>query len=298
MDRHQEMTVFCAVVEEHSFSLAARRLGLSAPAVTRAVASLESRIGASLLIRGAGPVRVTDAGKRFHDEARLILTDVDLADEVAAGRTAELKGMVTLSSPLLFGEQILLPLLLDWLRQHSNVRVRANFIDHFPDLHEEGIDVAILAGRPPDHGLVLTPAGSIKRLLCASPKYLAMHKVPTSPSDLTGHSIVFSSADSKSPDWTFQSGEERVTVRISPTVWVSTNTCAIDLACDGLGITRVMHYQVLDKIQSGELIPIMEEHSAPPIPLSIAHLDGRDASPKVSNLVGYLKHHLELDPRF
>lgn len=298
MDRHQEMSVFCAVVEEHSFSLAARRLGLSAPAVTRAIASLESRIGASLLIRGAGPVRVTEAGKRFHDEARLILTDVDLADEVAAGRTAELKGMVTLSSPLLFGERILLPLLLDWLHMHSNVRVRANFIDHFPDLHEEGIDVAILAGRPPDNGLVLTPVGSIKRLLCASPKYLAIHGVPTSPSDLAGRAIVFSSADSKGPDWTFQNGDEQVTVRISPTVSVSTNTCAIDLACDGLGITRVMHYQVLDKIQSGELVPIMEEHFAPSIPLSIAHLDGRDASPKVSNLVGYLKYHLDLDPRF
>jgi DNA-binding transcriptional LysR family regulator len=296
MDRFQEMTVFCAVVEEHGFASAARRLGLSAPAVTRSVAALEERIGARLLIRGARSIRLTESGQQFHEDCRRILAELELADELAPGGRSPPKGHVALSTPVLFGDTVLNPILLDFLEANPLVSMRAIFSDRVPDLQDDGIDVAMLMGAVSDPALVAIPVGNIHRVVCAAPAYLQAHGVPASVAELVAHRVVWSEADARAGEWQFACGDRVQSVRIAPRLSVSTNLAAIEAARSGWGLTRVMSYQVAAELAAGSLVALLVDQDAVDVPVHVAHLEGRAGASKVRSLVNFLVQRLRGHP--
>lgn len=296
MDRFQEMTVYCAVVEEHGFASAARRLGLSAPAVTRAVAALEERIGARLLIRGARSIRLTESGQQFHEDCRRILAELELADELAPGGRSPPKGHIALSTPVLFGDAVLNPILMDFLQAHPQVSMRATFSDRFPDLRDDGIDVALLMGAVHEPALVAIPVGNIHRVVCAAPAYLQAHGVPASVAELATHRVIWSDADSHASEWQFARGELVQSVRIAPRLTVSSNLAAIEAARSGWGLTRVMSYQVATELAAGSLVALLVDQDAVDVPVHVAHLDGRGGASKVRSLVDFLVQRLRGHP--
>lgn len=296
MDRVQEMNVFCAVVEEHGFAAAARRVGLSAPAVTRSVAALEARIGARLIDRGAGNVRLTDAGRRFHEEARALLAALDLADESAAGPQAVPKGHVTLSAPVMFGETVLAPILLDWLEANPLVTLRAQLVDRTPNLHEEAIDLAVSMGIVAESGLVAVLVGHIHRVVCAAPAYLDARGTPDAIDALAHHRIVQSTADAPGGDWRFERAGARSSLRVDPALVVSTNLAAIEAAREGFGVTRVMSYQVAEDLALGRLVAVLTDADDAEVPVHLLHVEGRSVSPKVASLLDFLQRGLTVHP--
>jgi DNA-binding transcriptional LysR family regulator len=290
------MTVYCAVVEEHGFASAARRLGLSAPAVTRSVAALEERIGARLLIRGARSIRLTESGQQFHEDCRRILAELELADELAPGGRSPPKGHVALSTPVLFGDTVLNPILLDFLEANPLVSMRAIFSDRAPDLQDDGIDVAMLMGAVPDPALVAIPVGNIHRVVCAAPTYLQAHGVPASVAELAAHRVVLTDADSRTGEWQFACGDRVQSVRIAPRLTVSTNLAAIEAARSGWGLTRVMSYQVAADLAAGSLVALLLDQDAVDVPVYVAHLEGRAGASKVRSLVEFLVQRLRGHP--
>jgi transcriptional regulator, LysR family len=260
MDRFQVMNVFVAVAEEQSFAAAARRLGMSPPAVTRAIASLEARLGIKLLSRTTRFVRASDAGLRYLDSARRILAEADEADEAAAGVHALPRGKLTVTAPVLFGRQYVMPGVVEYLQRYPEVSVSMLCLDRIVNLLEEGLDVGVRIGELPDSSLHAIAVGQVCRVVCAAPAYLKRHGTPKVPQDLARHALIAASPLSPSSEWRLGSGKSGITLKLKPQLTVNNNAAAIEAATLGFGITRLMSYQVAPYLQSGQLKRVLATH--------------------------------------
>ncbi|KAA3622673.1 MAG: LysR family transcriptional regulator [Proteobacteria bacterium] len=292
MDRLHSMSVFVAVAEEESFAAGARRLNMSPPAVTRAVAALEAQLGVKLFNRTTRYVRTTDAGERYLEDVRRILADVEAADDAAAGINSEPRGLLAVTAPVLFGRMYVMPGIAEYLDRYPRTSVSALFLDRIVNMLEEGVDVGVRIGELPDSSMRALRVGTVRLVLCASPHYLEHHGVPQTPQDLLEHSVVASSAGSNAIDWRFETSGGARTLRIDPRLTVTTNDAAIGAAIEGFGITRLFSYQVAPKIATGELKIVLEECEPPPRPIHIVHREGRYASAKVRAFVDLIAERL------
>lgn len=296
MDRHHEMRVFQAVAADLSLAAAARRLQLSAPTVTRAIAALEQRLGVALLERSTRGVTLTAAGERFANDCRRILLEVDEAEASASGLHAQPRGQLKLAMPLLFGQQLLTPILLDYLNAYPDVQIFAAYLDRLPNLHEEGVDVAVHVGNLPDSSLFALKVGIIRRVICASPAYLAEHGVPEQPADLARHHLVHSSADARLPEWRFQQQNGLLTLAFRPRLSCATNQAAIAAACRDAGLIRCMSYQVHELFEQGRLRPVLRDFEPAALPVHIVYREGRKAAARVRSFVDFAVARLREHP--
>ena len=184
MDRLEGMKIFVTVADTRGFAPAARQLGLSAPAVSRAIVALEEHVGARLLRRTTRSVALTEAGERFHADCKRILADLAEAEASVGGAHAEPQGQLAITAPRMFGRIHVTPVLLGFLAAHPKVSARTFFADHIVHLLDEGFDVAVRIAHLPDSGLTAVRVGHVRRVIVASPDYLAARGVPRAPADL------------------------------------------------------------------------------------------------------------------
>ncbi|MCI0516968.1 MAG: LysR family transcriptional regulator [Woeseiaceae bacterium] len=295
MDRFHLMTVFVAVAEEQSFSAAARRLQISPPAVTRAVAFLEEHLGVRLLTRSTRLVRTTEAGARYLEDARRILLDVVDADEAAAGINATPRGRLAVTAPMLFGRLYVMPLITAYQRTYQETTVSALFVDRVANLLDEGLDVGIRIGQLPDSSLRAIRVGQVRRVVCAAPAYLEKHGIPKTPADLSRHQIIAATAVSADSEWTFAKGREKFGIKLSPRILANTNDAALEAAKDGFGLTRLISYQVANELVTGEIRVILSEYEEAPLPVHVIHCEGRHRSAKVRSFVDMAVEKLRAD---
>lgn len=282
MDRWQAMRIFAKVAETESFAETARLMHLSAPAVTRAVASLEDLIGARLFVRTTRSVKMTQAGARYFDDCRRILADIAEAEAAAAGSYATPAGTLAVTAAAMFGQMYVLPIMTEYLDTYPTMSGRTFFIDRPVNIVEEGVDVAVRIGHLPDSGFTAIKVGSVRRVICGSPAYFEKHGVPSRPADLKGHRIAASTSAWASPEWRF-AGDQRVT--IDATLHCNTNEAAIAVAKEGWGLTRVVHYQVGPALIAGDLQIVLADHEEPPLPIHVLYPEGRHAPAKVRTFV-------------
>lgn len=295
MDRFHEMTVFVAVAEEESFSAAARRLRMSPPAVTRAVAFLEERLGVRLLTRTTRLVRTTDAGARYLEDARRILLEADEADEAAAGINATPRGNLAVTAPALFGKLYVMPIIMAYLRAYKQTTVSALFVDRVVNLLEEGLDVGLRIGVLPDSSLRAIRVGQVRRVVCAAPAYLEKHGIPKTPADLSDHQIIDATAVSAGAEWTFVKGKEKIGVKLSPRIRVNTNDGAIEAAKGGFGLARLISYQIASELAAGKIKTVLSAYEEAPLPVHVIHREGRQGSAKVRSFVDLAVEKLRAD---
>ncbi len=281
------MTVFVAVAELGGFASASRKLKLSAPTITRAVAALEAQVGAELFVRTTRFVRLTESGERYLQDCRRILHELEEAEAQAAGAHLAPQGTLVIAAPIVFGQRLLLPLLVEFLQQYPAVSARALLVDRPVQLSEEGIDCAFRMGELPDSALVATPLGHIRRIVCASPDYLAAHGQPQQPQEVVDHALVVSAADGRSDRWRFVEGDRDVDIDIEPRLVVSTNEAAISAALGGWGLTRVMSYQVNAELQRGELQRVLQGYEGKPLPVWLVNAEGRRAAAKLRSFIAF-----------
>jgi len=295
MDRLHLMIVFVAVAETESFAAASRRLGLSPPAVTRAIAELEKRLGVKLFNRTTRFVRATEAGQRYLEDSRRIIGEIDDADEAAAGVNAAPRGHLAVTAPVLFGKMFVLPIIVEYLRRYPDMQMSALFLDRAVNLLEEGLDVGIRIGELPDSTMKATRVGSVRRVLCASPEYLTKHGTPDKPAALSTHSIIAANGVSPTHEWKFRQGGKSIAARVTPRLTVNSNDAAIDAALQGFGITRLLSYQIAPQVASGRLKIILREFEPAPMPIHVLHREGRYGSAKVRSFVDLIVDQLRND---
>lgn len=278
MDRWQAMRIFVKVAETESFAESARSLHISAATATRAVASLEQTIGTRLFVRTTRSVKLTEGGARYFDDCRRILSDISEAEAVAAGSFAEPSGTLAVTAPVLFGHLYVLPILTEYLDLHPAMTATTLFVDRSVNVVEEGIDVAVRIGNLPDSGLTAIKVGSVRRVICGAPSYLAKHGIPTTPNDLKSHRLVVSTSAWTSSEWRFARDER---VSIAPLLRCNTNEAAISTAISGWGLTRVLHYQVGHALLGGDLKVVLSDYEERPLPIHVIFPEGRHVPAKV-----------------
>lgn len=301
MDKLEGMRIFVAVADAKGFAPAARQLGLSAPAVTRAVAALEARIGTQLLRRSTRQVALTEAGARFHADCRRILAEVDEAESSASGAHSVPQGLLSITAPVIFGRLHVAPVLQDFLGLHPGVNARSVYTDQIVHLLDEGLDVALRIAHLPDSGLVAVRVGEVRRVVVASPQYLAEHGVPRTPQDVSQHrGIGFSQHGSVAAPWVFHPpGRSRGEGEVAhPQLRHVTNAgdASIGGALASQGLARALSYQVAEHVLAGRLHIVMADHEPPPIPVQLVYVEGRRAAAKVRAFVDYAAERLRAEP--
>lgn len=280
MDRFETLTAFVTVADRRGFAAAARALGQSPPAITRAVAALERHLGVTLFHRSTRAVSLTDEGAAFLDRARQILTDLREAEQVVMGGRSVPRGQLYITAPVTFGRLHVLPVIATLLDRHEGLGARMMLLDRNVRLIEEGIDVAVRIGALADSALRVLGIGSVQQTIVASPAYLARHGVPVVPADLTRHRCILGSGGRVGTVWPFgPRGDDRV--EIVPRLIVNTIDATMDAAEAGLGVANVLSYQSAGAIAAGRLVRLLAEHAPPPMPVSLLYDAGRAAMPAV-----------------
>jgi len=297
MDHLDSLRAFVAVADSAGFAAAARKLGLSAPAVTRAVAAIETRLGAQLLQRSTRSVRLTEVGARFLDDCRRILAELDEAEASAGGAHAAPQGQLAITASSMFGRLHVAPILFDFLALHRGVTVRSLFVDRVVHLLDEGFDLAVRIAHLPDSSLTAVAVGAVRRVVVASPEYLAQHGEPRTPADLAQHDAVgFSQDGGANAPWMFYRHGERELVEPRMQLIANAGEVGIDAAVRGLGLARALAYQVDADVLAGRLKIVLAEFEPAPIPVHLVHVAGRKAPAKVRAFVDFAAERLRRVP--
>ena len=290
MDRIDAMKVFVTALDEGSLAGAARRLKRSPTAVSRAVAFLETHVGVELLHRTTRSLKLSEAGERYAAACRRVLTDLEEADMLAAGERAAPRGMLTVSAPPISGEDVLRPILDDFLDLYPAVSARFLLLDRAVNLVDEGVDIALRIGHLPDSSLIaIRLGGNVRRVVVASPRYLADHPRIDEPADLAKHRIVaFTNFGLDSWSFTPAAGSTIPrTVQFAPRCIVNTVRAAVASAVEGKGLTRLYSYHVADYVKDGRLKIVLADAEHPPLPVHLLTPHGRMSVPKVRAFVDF-----------
>jgi DNA-binding transcriptional LysR family regulator len=301
MDHLEGLKIFVAVAELQGFAPAARRLSLSPPAVTRAVAALEHRLGAQLLHRSTRSVRLTDIGERFLDDCRRVLADLEEAEALAGGAHAVPQGQLAITAPAMFGRLHVVPIALDFLSLHPQISVRSYFVDRIVHLLDEGFDVALRIARLPDSGMTAVNVGSVRRVVVASPAYLDRHGTPTAPADLQQHDAIGFTQSAGAVPWSFSlpgaaTGTPRELVQPRMRLLANAGEVGIDAALRGHGVTRALSYQIDEHVRAGRLRILLAAYEPTPIPVHLVYVAGRKAPAKVRAFVAFAVDRLRREP--
>ncbi len=271
MDRLGSMALFVTVAEAGSLSAAGRGLGMPLATVSRRLSDLERHLGTRLFNRSTRRLELTEAGRSYLAACRRILEEVEEAEQSAAGEYSQARGELVVTAPIVFGRLHVLPVVVDFLAAYPEVDVRLTQSDTLRRLVEEHIDLAVRIGHLPDSSMVATRVGSIRRVACASPAYLEAHGEPKTLQALSAHHCVTVERLALPAAWTFMEGQREIAVPVRSRLTINTAEAAIDAAVAGVGIARVLSYQVADAVRSGVLRLILEDFEPEPWPVSLVH---------------------------
>jgi len=268
MDRLDELVVFTTILGAGSLAAAARRLRRSPPAVTRSLASLEARVGARLFQRTSRQLTLTAAGRRMASRAKQLLGDyeqtIGLGDEC---RDAPLHGLLRVTAPVLFGRWHIAPLVSSFIQAHPDVRAELVFSNRNLNLVEERLDIALRIGRLTESGMMARQVGEVRRVVSASPDYIARRGRPRTPRDLLKHDLVYHSQRPSPTEWRFRAAGREHVVRLAPRFMTTHIETALLTVKAGRGITRSMFYQVADDFSSGALVRLLRDFEPPMLPV-------------------------------
>lgn len=282
-DRFEAMQAFIAVCDTKGFSPAARRLQLSASAVTRLVGALEERLGVRLLHRTTRSLKLTDAGARFLERARQILLEMEEAEFAAQEEHAEPRGRLTISAPILFGRMHVAPVISGFLKTYPQVSAELQLSDTFVNIVEERIDVGVRIGQLADSSLVARRLGQTRRLLIATPRYLAdAGGAPVHPADLAAHRMIAFRTGMLGREWLFRTSDgNSMRIEAEPRFMTNNGDAAIGHALEHGGITSAFCYQVHSLLAKGCLIEVLPDFAPLPVPIQAVFPTSKLLSTKV-----------------
>jgi len=264
MDRLLAMEMFVRVVETGSFSKAAHEFATTQPTVTKQVAAIESRLKVRLLNRNTRGVSLTEAGALYYDKCKSILREADEADNIVQLRQTQAQGLLRVGSSVAFGRRVVVPLALEFMALHPQLRVDLSFEDRYTDLVAQGIDVAIRLGKLADSSLGARFLGTNPWLMVASPKYLKKRGAPKRPADLSAHDALIYSSVQGNDVWRVVSPKgEAATVPVTGKLRSNNLSAVLAAARSHLGIAALPWYVAADSLTSGRVVEVLKGHSLP-----------------------------------
>jgi len=275
IDRLESMSILLTAVEAGSLSAAARRLDTPLATVSRKVSELEAHLKTRLLNRSSRQLTLTDAGRSYVAACARILEDVGEAERAARGEYSAPKGDLIITTPIVFGRLHVLAVVTEFLKAYPDIDIRMVLTDRVVNLLEDHVDLALRIAELPDSSLIATRVGAIRRVVCGSPAYFAAHGMPKHPSELSTHACVTFEGLMAPDVWNFTMGKSHASVTIRSRLVVNTAEAAIDAAIAGLGITRVLSYQIANAARAGGLTVVLQGFEPAPTPVNLVYTGGR-----------------------
>ncbi|MCO4322124.1 LysR family transcriptional regulator [Aliidiomarina quisquiliarum] len=282
------ITEFVYVAENESFTQAAKRIGISTAQVSRQVSALEKRLRIQLFYRTTRKVTLTEEGRIFYQHCRSVLDGLDAAKRAITNLQTKPQGKIKMTAPVAFGEKQILPLVSNFALKYGDVEVDAYLTNRQIDLVDEGYDLAIRIGKLSDSTMMAKKLSKRTNYVCASPKYVDIHGIPHSISELTKHSCLLGTPD----HWHFSKQGKEISVRMTGRLRYNNGYSLTDAALKGLGIVQLPDYYVEPYLKSGELISVLDHNRAPDERIWAIYPHNRHLSPKVRLLVDYLAEQL------
>lgn len=271
MDRLGAMAILLKVVEAGSLSAAAKQLDVPLATVSRRIAELEAHLETRMLNRSSRRLSLTEAGRLYVEACKRILDEVEEAERAAMGIYKDPKGKLTMTAPIVFGRVHMIPIISEFLRQYPDIDIKLVLADRLLDLLESDVDVALRIGELDDSSLIASRVGAVRRVTCASPSYLAAHGRPQKPEDLRDHVCVTFDNLASPVAWRFSSSKGDVLAPIRSRLTVTTAEAAVAGAVAGVGLTRLLSYQIADARRAGRLEVVLEDYEPPAWPVSLVH---------------------------
>jgi len=299
MDHLTAMRVFVAVVDAQGFSAASRALFMPLQTVSRKIAELERHLGAQLLVRTTRKVTVTDSGQRYYEDVRRILEDIDDAERQVSGEYSSPKGRLAVTAPTLFGRLHVLPIVIDFMKIHRDIKIQLFLTNDVVDLVEHQVDLGIRIGALPNSSMIAVEVGAVRQIVCGSPRYLSQEGRPVDPGDLVGLDCVTYPRADQSVEWMFKRPSGRVRsfpVRSSLTL-NSIEGHVRTALLDG-GLVQLYAYQGASHIADGKLEIVLEDYEKDPLPVHLVYPQSGRIPQKLRVFVDFalprLREHLDL----
>ncbi|RUR71399.1 LysR family transcriptional regulator [Variovorax guangxiensis] len=292
MDRFKAMQTFVQIADQGSLTRAAEALGTSLPAVVRSLAALEAHLGVRLFHRTTRRLSLTEEGRSYLPSAREVLLAADAADLALKAEAREPAGQLTITAPVLFGHMYVAPAIVRFMKRYEKVRCSVRLYDRTVNLLDEGIDVGIRISPLEDSSLVAQTMGTIRRVLVASPDYLAQHGTPTHPRELNGAPCVRGRVDAPA-QWQFYEGGKAISVTPDNRLEFNHLAPAIESCAAGMGFGTFFSYQVMPHVARGRLKLVLEDFEPPPRPVSVIYPNARLLPARTRAFIEWMKMEFE-----
>ncbi|GAA5233894.1 LysR family transcriptional regulator [Verticiella sediminum] len=298
MENLNALRVFVRVAETRSFTEAAKRLGLTSSAISKAITRLEHELGVRLLQRTTRSVGLTNDGASFFEHCQQILAQIEDAENMLNRATSSPHGRLRVHMPVGFGRRVIVPALSRFIEQHPHLVLDAELSDRNVDLAYEGIDAAVHIGEPADARLIARKLCNLRFVACASPEYLARHGEPTTPDELDRHHCLayVLMHTGRYRDWQFVKDGKAYPKTVSGRLNMNNAESLLEAACSGLGIAMISNFIAGDAIRDGRLRCILTDYVGIGPAVSVVYLPSRNLSPKVRAFVNFLAELIPGDP--
>jgi DNA-binding transcriptional LysR family regulator len=294
VDRLTAMEAFVRVVDAGSFSGAAKQLRLGQPAVSKAIAQLEERLGVRLLLRSTHGLTPTEAGWNFYERATRAIEEADEAELAARGSAGTLSGRLRICGPLTFTRLHVMPSLSTFLAEHPSLDIDVVLDDRDIDLIAAGIDVALLIGRLADSAVTARKIGQCQRRVIGTPAYFAQRRVPQTPVDLLAHQAIVYAQRDGGATWAFRQGSSETTVTVSGRLRVSAGEGIREGVLGGLGVAVVSEWLFAPELKSGMVHAVLADWLLPPVDLWAVFPTGRRASAKARAFASFVESQMSI----
>jgi len=290
------MAVFARVVEAGSFSEAARRMGCSRSAVSKAVAKLEKSLGAHLLNRTTRYLSLTEIGAAVAEHCSRILEEATEAEKLVGSLNSEARGVLRVSASVAFGTLHVAPALAKFLPRHPELKIDLSITDRWVNLAEEGYDVAIHVTGDPQLNLVARPLAPVRRKLCATPDYFRRKGIPQTPADLVAHNCLDYTRSGEPGRWRFTGPEGEISVPVNGPLHVDDDEALSQAVLGGLGVGLLPTFIIGKDLQSGNLQAVLSEYIPVERYVYAMYLPTRHLPSKVRVFIDFMISHIGEEP--
>jgi LysR family transcriptional regulator, regulator for bpeEF and oprC len=290
MDQFSGLLAFVRAAEERSFTKAAHKLGISPSGVSKAISRLEAQFEVRLLHRTSRSITITPEGAAFYERCRQIVTDLEAAGQLLSRAQEAPRGLLRVTLPLSVGRLHLARALPEFARRYPDVKMEASLTDRRVDLVEEGYDVAVRMGKPPDSRLVARQLATGVLTTCAAPSYLKRHGVPRRPEDLANHNCVHFVVPStgRVQDWRFQRGGKQLSIPVPGNLSLDHAEALVEAALAGTALIQISSYVTVPAIRTRLLKAVLREFQVDSPPVWVMYRHNPNLTPRVRAFVDFL----------
>jgi len=293
MSSTDDLRFFSLIARLGSLTAVAREMGVTLPAVSKRLTQLEQRLAVQLVLRTTRKLQLTLEGERYVEGARLIVNQIDELESVVSNSQARLTGRLSLNASFGFGRRFIAPLISSFHRLHPELDIDLQLTSQPLNFLDNGVDIDLRVGEPPDSRLVAIKLMDNPRVVCASQRYLDQHGVPSCVADLAHHNcIVLRQFEGDYAVWRFTKEGREYVQKVRGDLSSNDGETVVNYALDGHGIILRSGCDIQNNLQQGELIPLLTDYHAPEADIYAVYTYRKHVPARISVFIHYLKQHL------